>query len=164
MKELQHFKKRSPFSETSCILNGLSGTICQVYCCGSFSVFLFSIYQERRHRRVARAARLWCRNNNFFMNILQARDTSKKLKYRTRFCWVYSCAVRSWVRGWASPSDDWKTSPVHPAVIGYLFRIRIKHWKERWWSRFSLAVPSYSGTLTPNALRLLGYEKSSLFI
>ena len=28
------------------------------------------------------------------------------------------------VRGWASPSDDWKTLSVNQTVNGYIFRIR----------------------------------------
>ena len=37
---------------------------------------------------------------------------------------VQKVAVRSRVRVWASPCDDWKTLSANPAVNGYLFRIR----------------------------------------
>ena len=37
---------------------------------------------------------------------------------------VQKVAVRLGVRGWALPSDDWKTLSVGSAENGYLFRIR----------------------------------------
>ena len=51
---------------------------------------------------------------------------------------VQKVAVRSRVRGFISPCDDWKTLSVNAAVNGYLFRIREG---QRDWLRLSSAVP-----------------------
>ena len=65
------------------------------------------------------------------------------------------------VGGWASLCKDWKTLSVHPAVNGYLFRIREGQGSERRGMGFAfhLLCPRYNGTLMPTALRLMGYAK-----
>ena len=82
-----------------------------------------------------------------FLDIFRLNKNLEQLDYGAESrCKVVSSSL-------ASPSDDWKTLSVNPAVNGYLFRIRDGYGSERrgMGSAFHQLSPRYSGTLTPTA-------------
>ena len=74
---------------------------------------------------------------------------------------IQKVARRSSVRGWVSPSDDWKTLSLSTGSkwIHFSNQGRIK--QRRMGSAFHQLCPRYSGTQSPLPLRLRGYGKPS---
>ena len=91
------------------------------------------------------------------LNLLLMHDKKKKkgavVGWSERLDYGVESRRKAWVRGCASPCDDFKTLSVNPAVNGYFLRIREGQDGERrkMGSAFHQLCPRYSETLTPTA-------------